>query len=280
LYIEPINYKSIKMKNILTTILLFCFTATLHSQAVVMDAVTLNEGIEKDYIKFEKMWSNVHEKIQKNGEKAGWYLFKVIPTKEGTQWPPKSSKPWCDYVILNFYSDDNQLDGDWGMGSNQKARESFIRNANYKKMKSSEVSRLIKMGGKFKKKVASYTLKGIDATVDVGPFNIGDRATYLGIEQLNEDYENYETKWYKEGHNTDIINGRRLAWYFNKIIDRSENSYKPISHVIFERFNPNPPGTNSNNQEPTFIQQMMWKHGGESRKIHGGLILELVDFKD
>ena len=268
------------MKNHIITFLCLFFNTLLFSQAVVMESITLNKGMEDDYIKFEKMWSNVHEKIQKNGEKAGWYLFKVIPTKDGTQWPPNSSKPWCDYVILNFYSDNSQLDGDWGMGNNQKAIESFIKKANYNKIKSSEVSRLMKMGGKLKKNVTSYTLKGIDATVDVGTFDIGDRATYLGIEQLNDDYEDYETKWFKEGHNRDILNGRRLAWYFNKIVDRSDNAYKPISHVIFERFNPNPPETNNDNQEATFVQKMMWKHGGESRKIHGGLILELVNFKN
>ena len=260
-------------------LLCFCYTSSLFSQAVVMDEITLNDGVEKDYVQFEKMWSNVHEKVQRNGEKQAWYLFKVIPTEDGTEWPPNSSKPWCDYIIFNIYSDDSQLDNDWGMGDSEKSIQSFIRKANYKKMKASEITRLLKMSGKLKKKVATYTLKGIDATIDVGPFNIGDRATYLGIEQLNEDYENYETKWYKEGHNKSILNGRRLAWYFNKIVDRSENAYKPISHVIFERFNPNPPEVNNNVQEPTFVQQMMWKHGSNSRKIHGGLILELVNFK-
>jgi hypothetical protein len=48
--------------------------------------------------------------------------------------------------------------------------------------------------------------------------------------------------------------------------------------MIFERFNPNPPEGNSN-PKPTFVQQMMGKHGSASRKIHGGLILELVNFK-
>ena len=264
------------MKKILLS-LCFCLTTSLFSQAIVMEEITLNNGVEKDYLQFEKMWSNVHEKVQKNGEKQGWFLFKVIPTKEGTEWPPNSSKPWCDYMVLNIYSDDSQLDGSWGMGDNEKSIQSFIRKANYKKMKPSEISRLLKMSGKLKKKVVSYTLKGIDATTDVGPFNIGDRATYLGVEQLNEDYERYESEFFKTYHNKQITDGTRLAWYLNKISERSENAYQPITHVIFERFNPD--AQPSNNSEPTFTEEMMFKYGQASRKVHGGLIVELVDFK-
>ena len=44
-----------------------------------MEEITLKEGVENDYLKLEKMWSNVHEKIHAMGNKAGWFLFKVIP---------------------------------------------------------------------------------------------------------------------------------------------------------------------------------------------------------
>jgi hypothetical protein len=71
------------MKKIVLSILgLFIFNISF-SQAVWMEEITLNEGMEKDYIKFENMYSSAHEKVQKNGEKAGWFLFKVVPTEEG-----------------------------------------------------------------------------------------------------------------------------------------------------------------------------------------------------
>ena len=88
------------MKKIVLSILgLFIFNISF-SQAVWMEEITLNEGMEKDYIKFENMYSSAHEKVHKAGEKAGWFLFKVVPTEEGTQWPPNSSKPWCDFVLF------------------------------------------------------------------------------------------------------------------------------------------------------------------------------------
>ena len=266
------------MKKIVLSILGFFVVNLIFSQAVVMEEITLNEGTEKDYIQFEKMFSNAHEKVQDNGEKAGWFLFKVIPTEEATQWPPNSSTPWCDFVLFNIYSDDSQLDGDWGMGKNQKERQSFIRLANKGKMTNSEMTKLFKMADKFKKKVTSYTLRGVDSTIDIGPIKVGDRATLLGVEQLNEDYEMYESEFFKTYHNKQITDGFRLAWYLNKISKRSENAYQPITHVIFERFNPNSQISNDSS-EPSFTEKMMAKNGQASRKIHGGLILELVNFK-
>jgi len=272
-----INHKSIKMKKIIYSIFTLLLTSLAFSQAVEMEEITLNDGMEKDYIKFENMYSSAHEKVQQNGEKAGWFLFKVIPTEDGTQWPPNSSTPWCDFVLFNIYSDDSQLDGDWGMGSNEKEAQAFVRKANYRKMKNSEMTRLFNMSSKFRKKTTRYTLKGVDATIDVGPTKIGDRATLLGVEQLNEDYEMYESMFFKKYHNKQITDGVRLAWYLNKISERSENAYQPISHMIFERFNTN--RSSNNNSEQSFTEKMMSKNGSASRKIHGGLILELVNFK-
>jgi len=163
------------------------------------------------------------------------------------------------------------------MGSNKKETEAFVRKANYGKMKNSEMTRLFKMANKFRKKSTSYTLRGVDSTIDIGTIKVGDRATLLGVEQLNEDYEKYESEFFKTYHNKQITDGTRLAWYLNKISERSENAYQPITHVIFERFNPD--AQPSNNSEPTFTEEMMFKNGQASRKVHGGLILELVNFK-
>ena len=261
---------------------LFLFTALIvfqmgFSQIAVMEEVTLKEGVDSDYLKLEKMWSNVHEKIHEMGRKAGWFLFKVVPADNGVQWPPNSSSPWCDYIIFNIYSDEAQMNGGWGIGDTPKEAQAFIRKANYSKMKNSEISRLQKIGD-LREKTTIYTMETVDATIDVGSIKTGDKALILGIEQLNEDYENFETKWFKTRHNESILNGQRLAWYLNRISARSDNAYKPVSHIIFERFNPNPPG-NVSNPKPSFVDEMMSKHGTASRKIHGGLYLELVDFK-
>ncbi len=265
------------MKKILFVFITLFALKTGFSQIAVMEEITLKEGVENDYLKLEKMWSNVHEKIHAMGNKAGWFLFKVIPAEEGVKWPPNSSNPWCEYIIFNIYTDSDQRKKGWGIGSTRKESQAFIRKANYNKMKSSEISRLLKIGN-LREKTTIYSMETVDATIDVGALKIGDKAIILGIEELNEDYENFETKWFKTRHNESILKGQRLAWYLNRINSRSDNAYQPVSHIIFERFNPNPP-KNLPNPEPSFVDKMMTKQGIASRKIHGGLILELVDFK-
>ena len=274
---EITNHKLFKMKKILFVFITLFALKTGFSQIAVMEEITLKEGVENDYLKLEKMWSNVHEEIHAMGNKAGWFLFKVIPTEEGVNWPPNGSNPWCEYIIFNIYTDSDQMSKGWGIGSNRKESQAFIRKANYNKMKSSEISRLLKIGN-LREKTTIYRMETVDATIDVGALKIGDKAIILGIEELNEDYENFETKWFKTRHNESILKGQRLAWYLNRINSRSDNAYQPVSHIIFERFNPNPP-KNLPNSEPSFVDKMMTKHGIASRKIHGGLILELVDFK-
>ena len=274
---SKIKHKLLKMKKILYVFITFFVLKTGFSQIGVMEEITLKEGVENDYLKLEKMWSNVHEKIHAMGNKAGWFLFKVIPAEEGVKWPPNSSNPWCEYIIFNIYTDSIQMSKGWGIGSTRKESQAFIRKSNYNKMKSSEITRLLKIGN-LREKTTYYTIETVDATIDVGELKIGDKAIILGVEELNEDYENFETKWFKTRHNESILKGQRLAWYLNRINSRSDNAYQPVSHIIFERFNPNPP-KNLTNPKPSFVDKMMTKHGIASRKIHGGLILELVDFK-
>ena len=61
-------------------------------------------------------------------------------------------------------------------------------------------------------------------------------------------------------------------------MSKSDKANKPISHVIFERFNPNPPKSASNS-EPSNADEIITKYGIASRKIHIGLFHELDDFK-
>ena len=131
--------------------------------------------------------------------------------------------------------------------------------------------------------------KGI---VNVTPYSVYNTERLEGTDESNPnyvkfhveddalgkvDYENYEMKWFKDGHNQDILEGRRLAWYFNKVDSSTDNADKSMTHVIFERFNPSAPQREA--FEPTFVQQMMWKHGGASREFVENATLELVNFR-
>ena len=88
------------------------------------------------------------------------------------------------------------------------------------------------------------------------------------MEQLNEDYERFETEYFKK----DI----KVISYteFNKITNRSDNAYKPVTHNIFELIWKIQVKSNS-----SFIDEMMVKYGSASRTLHGWMVVELLEFK-
>ena len=244
---------------------------SLLSQSFEFSQIKVNEAsMKKDYEKFEAMWANVHEEIHKKGNKVGWYFFKVVPNPNN----PSNQKADFDYVIFNFWKDNTARKAGWGIEVN----DAFIKKSNYGKMKSSEIKRLLSVRKKMKTEWKSYSMTGLDATIDVGGDpKLGNIVNYIGVKALNGDYENYEMKWFKNGHNEDILSGRRIAWYFNKVLSSSDSADKSLTHAIFERFNPNAPQREQT--EPSFEQQMMWKHGGASREFVEYCTLELINFR-
>ena len=94
----------------------------------------------------------------------------------------------------------------------------------------------------------------------------GVTASYISMEQLNDDYVDFEIEYFRERHK-----GYKYWWDFSEILDRSENAYKPITHSIFEI---NKEG--GENGDESFIDKMMTKYGIASRKMHGWLQVELV----
>jgi hypothetical protein len=118
-----------------------------------------------------------------------------------------------------------------------------------------------------------YTLKGLGAFLADGAAPApGVNATYIGVEQLNEDYVEFENKLFAPYHKE---SKSRLYWELNEIIDRTENAFKPATHIITEILNPDAPEVE---WKPTFAEEMAVKYGMASRKFHGSMNLELVHF--
>ena len=119
---------------------------------------------------------------------------------------------------------------------------------NYLNKKKQKVNNL---RNKYKKKIASYTNKGIEAYLsqDAAP-QAGIVSNYIGVEQLNEDYVDFETKLFLPYHKS---GNTRLYWELNEIVDRTDNAYKPVTHIIFEIRNPE---SNSIQSDLSFAEEM------------------------
>ena len=72
---------------------------------------------------------------------------------------------------------------------------------------------------------------------DTAPL-VGTMGIYHGIEQLSDNYIDFERKLFLPSHKETKT---RLYWELNEIIDRTHNAYKPVTHSVFEIPNPDSP---------------------------------------
>ena len=98
------------------------------------------------------------------------------------------------------------------------------------------------------------------------PLTEGKEARFIinGFKALNDDYENFEMKYFKENHSKQIEAGSRAWWEFNKVISRSENANQEVTHFTMDVIDANYQWSNDN--EPSFTDQMMSKYGVASRE--------------
>ena len=60
-----------------------------------------------------------------------------------------------------------------------------------------------------------------------------------------------------------IKSDTRLYWELNEIVDRTENAYQPVTHMIFEILNPE---KSYDGMTFSFTDQMMSKYGQDQEK--------------
>ena len=251
------------MKKIYLKLLLVFMTFSLNAQVYTeVEEITLKEGTENDYEAFESFWGTVKEKMISDGYQDGWFVWKVDPTSF-------DGNPWADYLIVNVYKNKSQMESlnnkpqSWWVDYMKMAHKGKTKKSVIKKYSNETVN------NKYREKSVTYTNQRISDLSSGGNPSKGLVAYYHGIEQLNEDYVDFELKFFRELHK-----GRKLWWELNKISNRTDNAYKPVTHTIFEINDENAPSLESN-----FTNEMMLKYGQTTRKIHGTLKTTLVNWR-
>lgn len=226
--------------------------------------VTVQEGLNSEYEEFEKFWSVVNEKLIADGHLAGWSFWKVNPESN-------DNNPWADYLLYNLFSSEDQMNST--LSKSPEWWTEYVEKAHKGKSKRSLIKKYVKetLDNKYKQKLVTYNTSNIAAFADdkLQPA-AGINAVYIGMEQLNEDYERFETEYFQNRHQ-----GNKLYWEFNKITNRSDNAYKPVTHNIFEVNIEN----SGQDQDSSFVDEMMVKYGSASRTLHGWMVVELLEFK-
>ena len=226
--------------------------------------VTVQEGLNSEYEEFEKFWSVVNEKLIADGHLAGWSFWKVNPESN-------DNNPWADYILYNQFSSEDQMNST--LSKSPEWWTEYVEKAHKGKSKRSLIKKYVKetLDNKYKERLVTYNISNVAAFADdkLQPA-VGINAVYIGMEQLNEDYERFETEYFQNRHK-----GNKLYWEFNKITNRSDNAYKPVTHNIFEVNMEN----SGQDQDSSFVDEMMVKYGSASRTLHGWMVVELLEFK-
>ena len=238
-------------KQILSILFTLSFLISF-SQLVSYEAIWVNDGMEDDYIAVEEMWSEVKKQAIADNLQDFWIVFKV--EKDSTN-PDHLTKP--DYIVMNGFEDDAQRT----MQKNWKELGMKV----YKgKMSKRKFEKAWDKTPTVRKETRNFLVERLDNSV-WSPLAEGKEARFLfnGFKALNDDYESFEMKYFKENHNKQIEAGSRAWWDFNKVISRSENANQEVTHFTMDIIDANYQWSNDN--EPSFTDQMMSKYGVASR---------------
>ena len=258
-------------KFILTTLFSLSLTISF-SQLISHTSVRVDDEDRNGYVELEEFWSNIHEQAIKDGHAMAWMVWEFVYEDE------KDGEGKPDFLIMNFFKD-----------SLQKAKVNNLNWKDYaKKVYKGKLSK-----SKFEKKwnlpVGKrnyYELERLDNTYWIGgDLEKGMQITLNAFQALNEDYEDYEMKFFKKWHEKAILNGSRKWWEFNKILSTNVTTTSSVegtpTHSTIDMFGR--AFSEDEQQEfwgnTTFEDRIMWKNGVASRKQLGQYRLKLLMFK-
>ena len=212
-------------KIILLFTLLFTFSAS--AQYNILSAVQLNEGQEEQYLALEAFMGPVHDLAIEKGIQQWQSVWKVI-SETGENGP--------HYIINTGFSSKEQLDafnkswadGDW---------LDLAIEAHKGKISARRVERIMNNLGSESKERRNYHLSTVDMTIWYGSsLEPGDTFVITPTQAQNDDFENYESLFWKPYVEKAIINGKHGFWRLAKVYERNENAYEGITHFFFNRF--------------------------------------------
>ena len=260
------------MKKTITVVLMMLITSMSFSQELIShSSVRVDDSDKKGYLELEEFWSLVQQQAIKDGYAQRWMVWEFLQN-EG-----EDSEGNPDYLIMNFYKD-----------SLQKLKGSNINWKDYaKKVYEGKLSK-----SKFEKKWNLptgkrnfYELERLDNTYWLGELKAGMEISLFAFKALNEDYEDYEMKFFKKWHEKNILDGSRKWWEFNKVISSSLNTESSTegtpTHTTIDMY-----GRERSQEEVdefwsnlTFEDRMMIKNGLASRELMKTYRLKLLMFK-
>ena len=261
------------MKNIFFLIA-WAFTLSVSAQYVSSSFVTLNEGMDQAYLDIEMLWKVYHQDAIQSGRKTGWSIWKVSPENYDDK-VDASRIP--HYLIVETFATKEALDQE--MASYNEEGLANITKLIKQKFKGKISARKIDqiLSKDVNKERRTYIHQGIAQTPFTGGgLKPGDKMVLAPMEQLQEDYEQYETEFYQKVFADNVMKGNHRWWGFTKIIDRSENALGFTTHAAWNI------GFDGKTVEfpQDFVSQKIISITGAARKMYNPVQLELIYVAD
>jgi hypothetical protein len=213
-------------KIILLLTLLFTFNAS--AQYNILSAVQLNEGQEEQYLALEAFFGPIHDLAIEKGIQNSQAVWKITSESEDENAP--------HYIIMTGFSSKEQLDA----YNNSWTADDWValaKEAHKGSISSSRVERIMNNVGSESKERRNYHLKRVDRTIWAGgSLKPGDELILVPTQAQNDDFEKYESEFWKPYVEKAIINGKHRFWGLSKVYERSENAYEGMSHFFFNVF--------------------------------------------
>ena len=261
------------MKKILLLISVLFFNFTF-AQYASGSFIVLNEGMEEDYLMTEKLWQVYHKKSVKDGHKNHWSIWKV----DVTNYEDKIEEDrFPDYFILEGYNtlDDLTAESDRYSPEGLKEISNYIKSKMKGKMSSRAIDKILSKS--VRKETRMYHHQFLAATPFTGGgLKVGDKMTIAPMQQLQDDYEDFETNFYKDLFNERVMNGDHRWWGFSKVINRNDNALTISTHTAWNMF--------IDGKQPVwpedFVSRKIMEITPQARKMYNPIQLTLVYVAD
>ena len=255
------------MKKQILSIIFILSLSFSSSQLISYEAIWVNDGMEEDYISVEELWSEVKKQAIADDIQDFWVVFKV--EKDSTN-PESMKKP--DYIVFNGFKDDEQR-------KKQTNWKELAMKVYKGKMSKRKFEKAWEKTPTVRKETRNFLVERLDNTMWSAPEE-GQSLDFRfnGFQALNDDYENYEMKFFKDWHEKRTNAGVQAWWEFNKVINRSKNANQEVTHFTLDILKDGA----SEYEHPDsslFTHQMLVKNGVASRKrIIGDKMTMLYSF--
>jgi len=211
------------MKKLLLLAILLTSTFSF-AQVATMDIFFLKDGMEKQYLELEEVWSEFHSQMIEDGKMYGWSLFKIESVSN-----PGPDVP--QYMTLNRYESIEALKKAYD-GMTPDKFNKIVRKRLRGKLTSKQIRKILETNPK--KMHHSYTIELTDQTMPSVEMNVGEVISVDAMVQKNPDYEKYESNWAKPIMQ-DNVDQKLLKWWgFTKVIDKNKQAANEITHFTWQ----------------------------------------------